>query len=59
LEKWWRNTLHCAAENATLDFVWGCVLKCITQNWITGSKGDNWISQAVPQKPYMWTMCKW
>jgi hypothetical protein len=41
LEKLWRNMLQCTAENVTLDFVWDCVLKCITQNWITGSKSDN------------------
>jgi hypothetical protein len=46
------------AENVTLDFVWGCVLQYITQNWINGSKSDNWISQAVPKKPYLCTMCK-
>jgi hypothetical protein len=29
-----------------------------TQNWITGSKSDNLIPQAVPQKPYLCAVCK-
>jgi hypothetical protein len=46
----WSSALQRTAENAKLDFVQDSVLKCIAQNWITVSKSDNWISQAVPKK---------
>jgi hypothetical protein len=38
-------------ENAMLDFVEGSVLKCSTQNWITGSKSENFNFTGSATKP--------